>query len=126
MRRTYMIIISLFLCLNIMISPAVAIETGQRIDYEDGSYAIIMTGTGSMTRAVRNDSKTYTYYDSLGQRCFFYLLWASFTYNGTTSSADDVDFDIHIYRDGWEISTHREYTSGNTAYGSATFTGPDD
>lgn len=115
-----MISISLFLCLIIMLSPAAASETQERINFEDGSYAIITIRTGSMTRAVRDDSKTYTYYNPLGQRCFSYLLWASFTYNGTTSSADDVDFDIHIYRQGWDISTHREYISGNTAYGSAT------
>ena len=31
---------------------------------------------------------------------------------------------ITIYRQGWNISTHSEYVSGNTAYGRATFTGP--
>lgn len=118
--------ISFFLCLIILISPAAASETQERINFEDGSYAIITTRTDSMTRAVKDGSKTYAYYNSLGQRCFSYLLWASFTYNGITSSADDVDFEIYIYRQGWDISTRREYVSGSTAYGSATFTGPDD
>ena len=121
-----MIIIALFLGLSSMISPAAASEAQERISFEDGSYAIVTIGSGSMARAVKGGSKTYTYYDSRGQRCFSYLLEASFTYNGTVSSADDVNFDIHIYRQGWELSTHREYTSGNTAYGSATFTGPND
>lgn len=58
--------------LNVLINPVAAIEAGERIDYEDGSYAIIMTGTDSMTRAAKDDSKTYTYYNPTGQRCFSY------------------------------------------------------
>lgn len=126
MKRISFVVVALLLCFHILISPAAAIEGEERIDYEDGSYAIITTGAGSLTRAVIDKDKTYTYYNSSGQRCFSYTLYASFTYNGTTSSADDCHYFISIYRQGWEISTHREYVSGNTAYGSATFTGPED
>lgn len=126
MKRTFVIAAALLMCLRILIGSAFAIEIQERIDYEDGSYAIITTAYNSLTRAVSDGNKTYTYYNASLQKCFSYTLYATFIYNGTTSSADDIDFEIHIYRQGWDISTHNEYTSGSTAYGSAAFTGPDD
>ena len=96
-----------------------------RIDYADGSYAIISIEIASDTRAATEDSKTYTFYNSSRQRCFSYTLFGWFTYSGTTSSADSRDFDIAIYRRGWDVVSHDEYTSGDTAYGEAVFSGPD-
>ncbi|MDE6931265.1 MAG: hypothetical protein K2P37_01115 [Oscillospiraceae bacterium] len=125
MKRTYVLMIVLLLCLNILTSPAAALGTLERIDFDDGSYAIITTEIVSQTRTEISDSKTYTYYNASGQRCFAYTLYATFTYNGSTSSADECYYLADIYHRGWDISTHREYTSGSTAYGSATFTGPD-
>lgn len=44
--------------------------------------------------------------------------------NGVMSRADTAENTVSIYRQGWDMSTHSEYVSGNTAYGRATFTGP--
>lgn len=125
MKRTYALVIVLLLCLNILASPASAFGAQKRIDYDDGSYAIITTEICNQTRAKISDSKIYTYYNASGQRCFAYTLRAAFTYNGITSSADECHYLADIYRRGWSLSTHQEYVSGNTAYGSAVFTGPD-
>lgn len=111
-------------CLSVLMSTAAAKDSQARIEYEDGSYAIVTIEVKSLTRAVTEETKTYTYYNSSGQRCFSYTLLASFTYNGKTSSADSTDFDAAIYRQGWDIDSHDEYTSGNTAYGEAVFSGP--
>lgn len=125
MKRILSLMAVLVLCLSVLMSTASAAnQTGERIDYEDGSYAIITTGAAGLTRATCNESKTYTYYNPSNQRCFSYTLYASFTYNGITSSADYVNYNAAIYRQGWDILKHNEYTSGKTAYGSATFTGP--
>ena len=92
---------------------------------EDGSYAVITTGNSTAARANTEDGKTYTYYNAQGQRCFAYTLYASFTYNGVTSQAVSCEGSAAIYRQGWSLSTHSEYVSGSTAYGQASFTGPD-
>lgn len=121
-----MFAIALF-ALNLLVSPVLAVNntTGQVISYEDGSYAVITTGSSSATRATANKERTYTYYNPQGQRCFAYTLYASFTYNGVTSQAVSCEGGATIYRQGWEPGSHSEYVSGSTAYGRATFTGPD-
>lgn len=125
MKRAYISVIVLILCLNILVSPAAALETQERIEYEDGSYAIVTTEIIGRTRAKASDSKTYTFYNASGQRCFDYTLYASFTYTGITSSADECHYLANIYRRNWDIATHQEYTSGSIAYGTASFTDPD-
>lgn len=108
------------MCLPAMAADSPAEHT---IYYDDGSYAVI-TFASSPTRSSKADTKSYTYYNPLGQRCFTYRLLASFTYDGVTSRADSCTYAAEIYRQGWDLDTHSEYVSGNTAYGRATFTGP--
>lgn len=126
MRRIGCITIAFILCLSLLATTASAfggVQT-ERIDYEDGSYAIITTVAGSMTRATTNDSKTYTYYNRLGQKCFSYTLYATFTYDGSSSSADSCYCGADVYLSGWTGVSHNEYTAGSTAYGEAVFSGP--
>ena len=40
--------------------------TSVRVDFSDGSYAVVTTISHGMTRASVNDSKVYTYYDENG------------------------------------------------------------
>lgn len=117
------LILSLGLLAN---TASAANKLEERIDYENGSYAIITTITSGVARANVADSKTYTYYNSSNQRCFSYTLNATFTYDGRTASATSSSGGASIYRQGWSLSSHNEYTSGSTAYGSATFSGPND
>ena len=124
MKRLSHILVLFFAVMNLMCLPAMAADSSaETIYYEDGSYAII-TLTSSSVRASKSDIKAYTYYNPQGQRCFTYRLLASFTYNGVMSRADTAENTVSIYRQGWDMSTHSEYVSGNTAYGRATFTGP--
>ena len=124
MKRTSALFLALLFMLNLMAVPAAAAEAaaGDTIYYEDGSYAVITQG--HVTRSSATDSKLYTYYNSQGQRCFAYELYAVFTYNGVTSSADSCNYKANIYRQGWDMKSHSEYVSGSTAYGRAVFTGP--
>ena len=124
MKRSLCNLLVVLLCINLMSSTAFAFETNEeRIDYSDGSFAIITTET-SYIRSTINRSKIYNYYNSSQEKCFSYILSASFTYNGTTSCADSCYADMDIYRKGWDVDSHDEYTSGNTAYGEAVFSGP--
>lgn len=126
MKRVFSVAAALLLCLSLLMNTAAAFECpdSERVDYEDGSYAIITTSSTGTTRATTSDSKTYTYYNSSDQRCFAYTLYATFTYNGVTSSADTVAGGASFYLHGWDIDSHSEWTSGSTAYGSAVFSGP--
>ena len=111
------------LVLGTLQPAARAADAAVRIDYEDGSYAIITTWAG-VSRGTTSDYKTYTYYDTSGKRCFTYTLCADFSYNGRTSSADSAYAKTDFYSRGWTVDSHSEYTSGSTAYGQAVFSGP--
>lgn len=125
MKRLFSIFFITLILGGLLISPAMAAEeiTDRTIYYEDGSYAVIALDHCG-TRSNADKFQTYTYYNPLGQKCFAYTLYATFTYNGVTSQADSCKGGVVIYREGWTLSTHSEYVSGNTAYGRATFTGP--
>lgn len=127
MKRLFSMCSVMLLMFSIMIFPATAAEepVNYFIYYEDGSYALVTLGGDNSMRSNTDKSKSYIYYNPLGQKCFAYTLYAVFTYDGKTSSATSCDFGAAIYRQGWDIDTHSEYVSGNTAYGNAIFTGPD-
>lgn len=126
MKRLFFMFAAALLALNLLAYPALAADSPstQTIFYEDGSYAIVSMNVNPSARSNAAKDKTYTYYNPLGQRCFTYTLCAFFTYNGVTSKADSADYKATIHRQGWDLDTHSEYVSGNTAYGRATFTGP--
>ena len=116
--------LALLFCISLMSSVAFASGADEtRIDYSDGSYAIITTNV-SFTRSTIEHDKTYSYYNSSQKKCFSYTLYGSFTYNGIRSSADSCYAYASRYDRNWELDSHDEYTSGNTAYGEAVFSGP--
>lgn len=126
MKRFGLSFASIVVIIGLLTVPALAADStaDHTIYYDDGSYAIVTFGNFS-ARSNADKVKTYTYYNSQGQRCFTYAIYATFTYNGITSRADSCKYQVTIHRQGWNLSTHSEYVSGNTAYGRATFTGPD-
>ncbi len=126
MKRLSVMFFALLFVLNLAVVPAAAADIDADVDntiyYEDGSYAVITLGSATRSSAVKE--KTYTYYNSQGQKCFAYVLQGTFTYDGITSRADSCQYKAGIYRQGWDIKSHSEYVSGSTAYGRAVFTGP--
>lgn len=120
-------VVSIFLALSFLLTFANARNTSvERIDYEDGSYAIIVSTitSGNQTRAMTSDSKAYTYYTPSGQKCFTHTLYATFNYTGVSSSVVSVSGSADIYSRDWAVLSHNEYKDGSTAYGDATFSGP--
>mgnify|MGYP005772627677 CR=1 FL=1 len=78
MRKAITCCIAAFLSMTLLLGTAFASGgAAERIDYADGSYAIITTVTGGITRGTVDDHKSYTYYDSDGNRCFAYTLFAT-------------------------------------------------
>jgi len=125
MKRTTFFALAVLLCFNMLRVTAYASNSTEveRLDYEDGSYALI-TLERQISRSTRTDFKTYTYYSPTGTKCFSYTLTAAFTYDGKTSKADRCYANVSYYVEGWSYTSHSEYVSGNTAYGNAVFSGP--
>lgn len=126
MKRLFSILAAALLGLNLLACPALAVDDSNTytIFYEDGSYAIVSMNVNPSARSNAAKDKAYTYYNPQGQRCFTYTIYGTFTYDGVTSRADSCKGGSVIHRQGWDLGTHSEYVSGNTAYGRATFTGP--
>lgn len=119
-------VLSFILVLSFLFTTASAYDgtTTERIDYEDGSYAIITLTKAGPGRAAAYDSKTYTFVNPSGQKCFTYTLYATFYYDGMTSRAESCNFDVLISHRDWSLDSHSEYPVGNKAVGTAYFRGP--
>lgn len=132
MKRVYSMCLTALLALSLLAAPALAADqTGEQIiRFEDGSYVVIteennqMMTLSSKGTDITPPGKRYTFYNPLLQKCFSYILFASFTYTGTTSWVKSYDYKVEIYRTGWSLENHFEYVSGGTAYGTATFREP--
>lgn len=124
MKRISYFLLAALLSFNMMFIIAYASNDAvvERIDYDDGSYALI-TIERTVSRSTTSDSKAYVYFSPSGEKCFSYTLNASFTYDGKTSRADTCYSTVSIYSRDWVYEKHSEYVSGNTAYGNAVFPG---
>lgn len=122
-RWKYLLIAALLMVVSIT-APTTAYasdEVSERIDYEDGSYAIVTVHTAHATRSTASDSKEYIFYNRSSELQFIYTIYATFSYNGVTSSATSCKGYLDFYTPDWSCDSHDEYTSGNTAYGDASF-----
>lgn len=121
-------LILLTLCLQTTAFAAVPqmAETMETVYFADGSYlqVTIVTEEYQTYLLGRTASKKYDYYTSDDKIVVSYTLTASFEYDGKTSSATDVTASAAIYQSGWSLKSHKEYCSGNRAYGTAAFSGP--
>lgn len=123
-KRTLVLAILCVICTSFLLKPALAMEgIAERIDYEDGSYAIVERVASTESRSTTTNSKRYTYYNPYGEKCFQYILYATFYYDGQTSRARSCSGKA-VLAAGWSVDSHDEYTSGDTAYGEAVFSGP--
>ncbi len=77
--------------------------------------------TGYSERSNKTASKKYTYRNSSGSSLWTLTLRASFSYNGSSSSANNASTSYSISNRDWSCDSHDAYTSGNTAYGEGTF-----
>lgn len=94
----------------------------------DGLYLYIElmetlpTGQNSIlsTTSSKGATLTSTITDSSGNVLAKYVLSASFTYNGSTSTCTSANHNTNAYANGWSFSSATSSKSGNTAYGSYT------
>lgn len=126
-------IIAMFLaliCCACLILPAAAhtLPTAendvhaQRIDFEDGSYCIIGEAIETYTAASekKTGQKAAIYYNDNDEKIFAVVVRATFTYDGTSASADSAEASVLIYDENATYISKDAYTSGATAYASGT------
>lgn len=129
MKRLSRIGLALLLCVNLLLSSVSALEPAQaveQISYDDGSCLTITTTiySNNARSSSRYATKDYAYTDAAGDLAFVYTLKGWFSYDGQTSTATNVSASAAIHKSGWDVTSHQEYCSGNTAYGNVTFKGP--
>ena len=87
-----------------------------RIDFEDGSYMIItIEDIGTRATNTRSGNKYVTYYDGSDNVEWEAKLYASFTYDGTTSTCTSANCTVTIYENAWYEYSNSTTRSGNTA-----------
>lgn len=101
-------------------------QTKETIVFDDGSYLEIVTTVEHTTARsnTKKAAKEYIYKTILGEKVCQYVLYGTFSYDGKSSEAVSTVAEATIYQSGWSLKSHKEYCSGNRAYGTAAFSGP--
>lgn len=107
------------------VSPISPVQE-QIIQNSDGTYVVITTEIGDEInlrdgRSSRSASKTYTCRSNSGSTLWTFTLNASFSYNGSSSSAQGASTTYSIKNSSWSCEDYNAWCSGNTAYGTGSF-----
>jgi len=88
---------------------------------EDGSYFIIeISQTNTEVRAnTTSGTKSATYYDEFDTPIYAVDVTGSFSYNGTSATADSATSTVYIYDRNASFDSKGAYTSGASAVGYA-------
>lgn len=133
--KSLSLLLSMAISIFFIVQPVFAQSNTQTIyshteTFEDNSYVVdeiqvLYPNYSSISPTATTKSKTavrtYTYYDSLGKKCWSFSLTGTFQYNGSTSKATAASSSYTIYVTGWKCSSKSATYSGNTATGIAAF-----
>ena len=95
--------------------------------FPDGSYVVteiheeFSRHLPWAARQTKNGSKTHTAYSKDGVKLGSLTVHGSFTYNGTTATAESASYSHTVDASGWSFSGGSSYCSGATATASGTF-----
>lgn len=131
MKRTIKTTITLILCLCIFactvcaqsVSTSGTLLSSTTYVNADGSYIVeeIIEYTNPNTRAsTKSGSKTATYYTSSNKKIFAVTVTGTFSYSGSSATAESASATVTIYNSSASYVTKSAYTSGRTAYASGT------
>lgn len=96
-------------------------HTEDIIYYDDGSYILIETNfTNARVGFTRNANLVYSYYNSSNVKKWEATLFATFIYDGTTSTCASSSVQVNILDSAWYIVSKEEIKDGNTARGELT------
>lgn len=96
------------------------------VENSDGTYVIITTEVGNEVnlrdgRSSRIATRTFTYKNRSGSTLWTFTLNASFSYNGSSCSAQGASTTYSIKNNSWSCDDRSSRCSGNTAYGTGWF-----
>lgn len=119
------------LCVSMSAIAAAPGRSFETIYFEDGSYAtieIVVEDAVQINRATssKNGTTSYVYHNPNGKTMWIFTLKASFSYNGTTSKATRAAVTSKISDSSWSLDSKSSDYSGDTAYGDASYSSPDD
>lgn len=101
-------------------------ETNSTIEYfENGSYMVTtikQSPTARSTTYTKVGEKIVDYYDSDNNLQWTYKLIGTFNVvEGISAVCTKSTYSSEIYKSGWSLTAHNNYTSNNIAYGTATY-----
>ena len=101
-------------------------DTNSTIEYfEDGSYMVTtikQSPTARSTTYTKVGEKIVDYYDSDNNLQWTYKLIGTFNVvEGISAVCTESTYSSEIYKSGWSLTAHNNYTSNNIAYGTATY-----
>lgn len=101
-------------------------ETHSTIEYfEDGSYLVTTIKQSPAARSTtytKVGEKIVDYYDSDNNLQWTYKLIGTFNVvEGISAVCTESTYSSEIYKNGWSLTAHNNYTSNNIAYGTATY-----
>lgn len=127
MKRFLALTLAIVLCFSAipMVSAAdtdTDLVSSTRTDFEDGSYMVReVRQTVSKARAsTTSGAAIEIYYDSTGTKIFGVAVDGTFTYDGSTATANSSSCVVYIFDDSATYVSKSTYTSGDTAYGVGT------
>jgi len=97
------------------------------IYFPDGSYIITEIHEESTSfytleaRQTKRGNKVRTAYSKDGEKLGSLTVYGTFTYNGTTATAESASYSHTVDASGWSFSGGSSYCSGATATASGTF-----
>lgn len=125
MKRIFSVLLCVLLLFSCASLPAFAAEpetvtTSVRC-LEDGSYIVTELRVSSVQPMAntRSGSVTEGYYSSSGVLVFTVQVVGTFTYTGTGATATSASANVSVVASGASLMSKKAYTSGPTAYASA-------
>lgn len=86
----------------------------------DTTFAQANTASTTATTYTKSPSKTHNIKNAANNTLVSYTLYATFTYNGSTSSCTSVSYSTTVYDSTWCFTSATASRSGNKATGSYT------
>ena len=128
-RKVFLIVIVIAVTMFSSIVPAYCNDDSMIVEhFDDGSYAVIETtyypiqdSIALFSQNTKRASRTYTYYNSSNVKSWDFTVKGTFSYNGSTSSAETVSTSYNIFSSGWILSSRKSSKSGSSVSATGIF-----
>lgn len=129
MKRILVLLLALSITITTFTSTTSAVTLNSQIErFDDGSYAIIVATSihnnpafnNYSSQSTKTGTKTYSHYNSSGQKMWYIKVIGTFTYGNGTYTCTKSDIETKSYSSYWSLSGASSARSGATAYAGVT------